>query len=99
MAVVLSHLRFLLTQRDIFPVGVSGGRVLCLGVQDVHATHVQLEQTIRRAGLEPFSVPESERSYTESQIVPRERRYSHIKDLFRMLGYDRTDTLDPGLFM
>ena len=94
MAVVLSHLRFLLTQRDLFPAGVSGGRVLCLGVQDVHATHGELERTLRAAGIEPVRIPVEQRSYTESQIVPRSRQCAHIRDLFRMLGYDQIETLD-----
>lgn len=94
MAVVLSHLRFLLTQRELFPVGVPGGRVLCLGVQDVHATHAELEQTLRQAGIEPVVIPPEQRSFTESQVVPRERRCAHIRDLFRMLGYDQVETLD-----
>lgn len=94
MAVVLSHLRFLLTQRDLFPAGVSGGRVLCLGVQDVHATHGELERTLRAAGIESVPIPVEQRTYTESQIVPRSRQCAHIRDLFRMLGYDRIETLD-----
>lgn len=94
MAIVLSHLRFLLTQREFFPAGVPGGRALSLGVQDVHATHAQLSDTLRNAGVEPVPIPDTDRSYTESQVVHRDRRFAHVKDLFRMLGYGAVETLD-----
>jgi len=94
MAIVRSHLRFLLTQREFFPAGAPGGRALILGVQDVHATHDQLAATIQSGGMNPVSIPAAERSYTASQVVRGDRRLAHVKDLFRMLGYARVDTLD-----
>lgn len=94
MAIVLSHLRFLLTQREFFPAAASGGRALILGVQDVHATHAQLDETIRSAGLTPVPIPESERLYTQSQVVGSDRRFAHVKDLFRMIGCGGVETLD-----
>lgn len=94
MALIPSHFRFLLTQREMFPAGIDGGRVLCLGVQDVHATHEQLEEMMRAAGLSPVEIPANERRFTHSQIVHRDRRCAHIKDVFRMLGYAETDTID-----
>jgi hypothetical protein len=94
MALVLSHLRFLLSQSDIFPVAVDGGRVLCLGVQDVHASHQELAETIGAAGIRVSDVPSNERRYTESQIVHRQQQHAHISDVFRMLGYSEVATVD-----
>ena len=94
MALMPSHLRFLLTQRELFPAEVDGGRVLCLGVQDVHATHEQLAETMRAAGVTPREIPADERCFTQSQIVSRVRQCAHIKDFFRMLGYTEVDTID-----
>ncbi len=94
MALVLSHFRFLLTQSDFFPVAVNGGKVLCLGVQDVHATHDQLAREMQAIKAPVHDIPVNERRYTESQVVPREKRQAHISDVFRMLGYAQVDTLD-----
>lgn len=94
MALVLSHFRFLLSQSDLFPAHADGGRVLSLGVQDVHASHAQLAETIQQAGAQANTVPASERLFTNSQIVPRSREFAHIKDVFRMLGYETAETMD-----
>lgn len=92
MAITLSVLRFLCSQREIFHL--TGERMLTLGVQDVHGTHATLAETLRSHGVQPFELPESERLYTVSQIVPQERRFAHVKDLFRMSGHQEVETLD-----
>ncbi len=94
MALVLSHFRFLLSQADLFPTAVDGGRVLSLGVQDVHATHDQLTKTIHAAQRPVTEIPATERRYTHSQIVRPEQRQAHISDVFRMLGYSELQTVD-----
>ena len=94
MALVLSHFRFLLSQRDLFPVAQSGGRVLCLGVQDVHATHEELAKTMREMDVPVNEIAQDERRYTESQIVDRQSDRAHISDVFRMLGFAGADTVD-----
>ena len=94
MAIIPSLLRFLLTQRDAFRTGVEGGKLLSLGVQDVHSTHSQIEQLAQQAGIEATRIPENERRYTTSQIVTRDRNFAQVNDLFSMLGYDEVETLD-----
>ena len=94
MAMLLSHLRFMLTQKDAFHMGEKGGRLLTLGVQDVHGTHERLAALLAEAGVVPRTIPEDKRRYTASLIVPRERGYAHVKDLFHMMGYDEVETLD-----
>jgi len=65
-----------------------------LGVQDVHATHQQIEAMLRAAGGSPVEIPVAQRRYTDSQIVGTERQCAHIADVFGMLGYSEVSTLD-----
>ncbi|MEX2286479.1 MAG: hypothetical protein WD648_05265 [Planctomycetaceae bacterium] len=86
--------RFLFAHRDALALGTNGGRLLTLGVQDVHLTHDGLSELMTSAGIRPREIPENERRYTHSAIVPRELRRAHVKDAFRMLGFDEVETLD-----
>lgn len=94
MAITKSLLRFLLTQRDDYRLGTSGGRLLTLGVQDVHATHDEIAEILRAASIDATAPAEGDRRYTVSQVVPAEKRFAHVADLFTMMGFDEVETLD-----
>jgi SAM-dependent methyltransferase len=53
-----------------------------------------LAAAMREADIEPRIIPPAERRYTDSAIVPRERGCAHVKDAFRMLGFDDVETMD-----
>lgn len=94
MAITKSLLRFLLTQRSDYGIGNRDGRILTLGVQDIHATHDEISTILRSRGIEPIAIEPSNRKYTKSQVVSSESSYAYVKDLFRMLGFNGVETLD-----
>lgn len=94
MAITESLLRFLLKSTELPSVAKRGGSLLCLGVQDVHMTHDEVARVLREQALPVHDIAPGERRFTASQMVPREWNYAHVADLFRMIGFARTETMD-----
>jgi SAM-dependent methyltransferase len=74
------------------------GNVVIWGVQDVHMNHDEAAELMRERGVPYVDIPESERGFmlskNQQQWTSDPRRFMATKDLFRMMGFTSTKTLD-----
>lgn len=97
MAIDVSTLRMLIRTKERYNLG---GDLLTLGVADVHGTYDDMELVLREANVphSPISPPDRHVSLTKRQsefsLLFGYSDFMHQNDLFKMLGFDRTESMD-----
>jgi SAM-dependent methyltransferase len=77
-----------------------GGRMITIGVQDVMFSHESAAEFFRKENYAFKELPESERSFRKSkaqtlyETIFNVKNPMHMHDLFRMLHFDKAESLD-----
>ena len=100
MAVDQSSLRMILTLLKMYDAYRFEGNVLTLGVQDIVASHEDAIGILDELQFTYSRIPQAERQfsdakrYKEFSLVSNVDSIMHMNDLFKMLGFDKIDSLD-----
>ncbi len=77
-----------------------GGKILTLGVADIHGSYAEMERVIKSENVHYKAVAPSERKtslskrQTELSLLFGNIAFMHQDDLFKMLGFDKVESMD-----